>query len=283
MPQPATQNRRISASQAFMLYHQWKCARATSVSPWPSDFSIYDMNPSGVRRDSSPQCGQNAALKRAAVAANGLASRAAVMRIGDCMRTCLAAAALLLASLSSVSAAGYAVRGVPDPGAPEITVEVWYPTAKRPRLVIVNPYTETRVEDARQAPGRHKLIVLSVGSIGWPDQFHDLGEALADAGFVVAGVSHPSDSSVDSSSGGSFRNIVDRPRHIKRVLDDMLRHWRGLDRRRVGLFGFGLGGIDVLTLAGAEPDAARLVRRCRDFPDSPECLYVRKQGGDLLM
>ena len=41
MTMPTTnQPRKISASQAFMLYHQWKCARAISVSPWPSDFSI---------------------------------------------------------------------------------------------------------------------------------------------------------------------------------------------------------------------------------------------------
>ena len=86
---------------------------------------------------------------------------------------------------------------------------------------------------------------------------HDTAAALADAGFVVAAISHPRDNFQDKSGQGHLSIYATRPADTKRLVDYMLGTWVGKaapDPSRVGLFGFSMGGYTGLVSVGAVPD-----------------------------
>ena len=79
---------------------------------------------------------------------------------------------------------------------------------------------------------------------------NDTAVALAQAGYVVAAVAHTGDNFADQSREVS---MVDRPRHISRVIDHMLTTWPGRDRidaTRIGVFGHSSGGFTALAVVG---------------------------------
>ena len=87
------------------------------------------------------------------------------------------------------------------------------------------------------------LVVMSHGNGGSFLGHHDTAIALADAGFVVAAVTHTGDNYKDQSRG---TDVMDRPRQMSRVIDHMLSSWDGrgtIDAARVGMFGFFVGRI----------------------------------------
>jgi predicted dienelactone hydrolase len=74
------------------------------------------------------------------------------------------------------------------------------------------------------------------------------------------------------------RRMVDRPRHIARVLDYMLADWSGhgrLDPARIGIYGFSYGGFTALVAIGGTPDLRLLIQHCRQTPNE----WVCKTGG----
>ena len=192
---------------------------------------------------------------------------------------------LVLATAPCSSAAGFRQATAPDGGGPPLMIAIWYPSRAAVSPMKIGPYTQMAARDAPVAGGRHPLIVLSHGSGGSPFNHYDLAIRLADAGFVVAAPAHTGDNYADSSAAGFVRDLVDRPRHIVRTLDYMTTAWSSgaaVDPRRIGGFGFSLGGLTMLTLAGGAPELSRLAARCRAFPASVECAFVAAQRGDQL-
>jgi predicted dienelactone hydrolase len=105
------------------------------------------------------------------------------------------------------------------------------------------------------------LIVISHGHTGSFLGHRDTAQVLADAGFVVAAISHPGDNAQDSSRSNDLSVFVERPDDIKRLVDHLLGPWNhasAIDPNRIGLFGFSRGGYTGLVVVGAEPrfDAA---------------------------
>ena len=83
---------------------------------------------------------------------------------------------------------------------------------------------------------------------------YDTALALAEAGFVVASVTHSGDNYRDQSA---FTRVENRPRHIKALVDYMLASWLHhdvLDPSRIGMFGFSAGGFTALVAIGGVPD-----------------------------
>jgi len=112
------------------------------------------------------------------------------------------------------------------------------------------------------------LIVFSHGANGWFGGHHDTASALADAGFVVATVTHP-DKSPNWQS--------ERPAAIKRLVDYMLGTWPDRDRldgERIGFFGFSRGGYTGLVLLGAAPDFGRMTAHCQRLPADVLCQFA---------
>ncbi len=105
------------------------------------------------------------------------------------------------------------------------------------------------------------MIVISHGRTGSFLGHRDTAQVLADAGFVVAAISHPGDNAQDGSRSNDLSAFVERPADVKRLVDYLLGSWSQasvIDPTRIGLFGFSRGGYTGLVVVGAEPrfDAA---------------------------
>jgi len=119
-------------------------------------------------------------------------------------------------------------------------------------------------------PGsRLPLIVISHGRTGSFVVHHDVAEVLADAGFIVAALNHPGDTASDQSGSGQLAIFVERPDHVRRLIDFMLGASAlapHIDGDRIGFFGFSRGGYTGLVLIGARPDWANATGFCRQSP-----------------
>lgn len=189
------------------------------------------------------------------------------------MRHCIAATTALLVLLSTAPALAQSVMQriqFAGPSGQTISAAVWTPEA---------PSTEPRA-----------LIVMSHGNGGAFGGHQDTAEALAEAGFVVAALTHPGDNYLDMSRS---LQLTDRPRHVSALISYMTDQWRGaagIDAARIGAFGFSAGGFTVITLAGGESDAGAILDHCAGHPEffvctlfTPQTLVVsewRPQGSD---
>src|SRR5450755_2058886 len=54
-----------------------------------------------------------------------------------------------------------------------------------------------------------------------------------------------------------------------------------LNVRRVGIFGFSLGGFTSLVLIGGTPELARMAQLCAANPAAPESAFIKNAHGDL--
>lgn len=137
---------------------------------------------------------------------------------------------------------------IDDPGHPPIPVAIWSP------------------------PGGTALplIVLSHGTGGGAISHVDTAQSLALAGFVVAAPMHPGDNFQDDSAVGRPQWLVDRARHVSRVIDYMFAQWAGRARLlpdRVGIFGFSAGGTTALISIGGVPNLAGVPAYCGRHPE----------------
>jgi predicted dienelactone hydrolase len=160
-------------------------------------------------------------------------------------------------------AAGFRFIEVPaDADSPALKGAMWYPCAEPPGEIDFGPTGPPGV-GAKDCPLSGDKLPLVVVSHGWGGSFanhHDLAETLADAGFVVAAVTHPRDRAPDGTLAGGLRWLStarERPTDSKRLIDFMLDRSPAasrIDPKRIGFFGFSLGGYTGLVLLGAEPD-----------------------------
>lgn len=133
---------------------------------------------------------------------------------------------------------------------------------------------------ATNADSRLPLVVMSHGGGGSFDGHEDTAEALAQAGFVVAAVSHAGDTVGDESR---VLELWRRPRQLHRLVDYMLREWRGhqrIDPARIGAFGFSNGGFTVLVAAGGVPRLSAIAPYCESHPAHDLCRALQQAGVD---
>lgn len=191
---------------------------------------------------------------------------------------------LALATASAILSLALAVNaGARPPAAgyehlvtPEGTeIGVWYPASGTPTRQRLGLYQQDVVAGGKIDQGRHPLIVISHGTGGDFAGHVDTAEALAQAGFIVAALTHPGDNWRDNSRA---TQIEDRPRALGALISFMTGAWRGhdaIDARRIGAFGFSSGGFTVLAAAGGKPDLARIASHCSAHPSVFDCELVR--------
>ena len=175
------------------------------------------------------------------------------------MRLIAATAALLALTFAAPALAQSVMQRIQfaDPAGKTISAAVWTPET---------PSTEPRA-----------LVVMSHGNGGAFGGHQDTAEALAEAGFVVAALTHPGDNYLDMSRS---LQLTDRPPHVSALITYMTDQWRGaagVDKTRIGAFGFSVGGFTVLTLA-VSPMPERFsttARRMRRFSSAP-CSHRRR-------
>jgi predicted dienelactone hydrolase len=182
----------------------------------------------------------------------------------------IAVCVALFTSIFSSTAHAYTEDrvSVPDGNGESIPLHVWLPDSA------------ARSAIAHRLP----LVIMSHGAGGSGEDFEDSARALANAGFVVASITHPGDNYRDKSHVQSGTNLSSRPRHVSRAIDYMLTGWPAhaqIDPARIGLFGFSAGGFTALVIAGAKPDLSRFAEHCRNKPDSWDCSYLRQTGAPI--
>lgn len=101
---------------------------------------------------------------------------------------------------------------------------------------------------------------------------------MADAGYVVAAVTHTGDNYADQSRSLA---VMDRPRQISRVIDHMLSAWdyrSSIDPNRIGMYGFSAGAFTTLVSIGGMPDFSAIGPICRDHPADFACQLIGKSS-----
>jgi predicted dienelactone hydrolase len=196
-------------------------------------------------------------------------------------RLTLFALALLASWAVSVHAAGFQV--VTIDGAPDrsMQVAIWYPSAALPAATSMGLASQNVAVDGEIKGTSLPLIIVSHGTGGSAYSHLDTALALANAGFVVAAVTHPGDNYADQSKSVS---VLDRPKHVTRAIDYMLANWKGHDRidaNRVGVFGYSAGGFTVLVSAGGKPDFTMVGPHCAGHPGDFACRLLSKQNGSV--
>src|SRR5215475_8798708 len=152
-------------------------------------------------------------------------------------------------------AAGLRFIEVPaDVDGPALNGAMWYPCSEPSDKIDLGPYTLSVAKDCPLSGDRLPLVVISHGRVGSFVNLYDLAETLANAGFIVAAINHPGDTTVDRSRSDNLSAFVERPADIKRLLSEMLSAAPAapkIDPERIGFFGFSRGGYTGLVLIGA--------------------------------
>ena len=172
---------------------------------------------------------------------------------------------------------GFSRIVIGDPMGGEMLVSLWYPTRKSSGEIEIGPFTFQATRDAEPTEGRHGLVVLSHGSAGSDLGHRNLGIALAQAGLIAAAPLLPRDNYRDSSGEGRRIVMEGRPRQLTAVVDALLSlpNWGGrIDPRRIGAFGFSLGGYAVLAVLGARPEMSNIVSHCQASSADPFCVNL---------
>lgn len=172
----------------------------------------------------------------------------------------------LVLSTTAANAAGIQALTVPpDSASPVLAGAVWYPCAMTPTAMKLGPFLVSAAKDCPIAGKKLPLVVISHGRTGSFLGHRDTAQALADAGFVVAAISHPGDNAQDGSRTNELSVFVDRPADIKRLVDYMLGSWSNasaIDADRIGMFGFSRGGYTGLVALGANPRFGPRIGMC---------------------
>jgi predicted dienelactone hydrolase len=170
-------------------------------------------------------------------------------------------------------AAGFRMIEIPAAGdEPAIIGAIWYPCTEPAGKVDLGPLTIAGVKDCPLRGERLPLVVISHGSLGAYFDHHDTAAALADAGFVVAAISHRGDNIPTMADAADPSVMFERPRAITRLIDFMVSASPAashIDPKRIGFFGFSAGAFTGLELAGADPYWALLL--CRFSPVMRSC------------
>jgi predicted dienelactone hydrolase len=182
-------------------------------------------------------------------------------------------------SVDAALAAGIQALNVPaQSSSPPLPGAVWYPCATAPSPTLVGAFVLSVTKDCPIEGTKLPLIVVSHGRTGSFMGHRDTAQALADAGFVVAAISHPGDNAQDSSRTDELSVFVERPADIQRLVDYLLGSWNHasvIDPNRIGVFGFSRGGYTGLVIAGADPYFRRDLRMCAG-KSSPLCEEVHR-------
>ncbi len=180
---------------------------------------------------------------------------------------------LALLAAPDARAAGFRTFEIPaEGGKPAISGAMWYPCAEPSGKIELKGITIDGAKDCPIKGSRLPLVVFSHGNLGAFYDHYDTAQALADAGFVVAAITHRGDNLPTLADAADPSVMFERPHAITRLIDFMLTESPAalvIDADRIGFFGFSAGASTGLMLAGAVPDWSAML--CRFSPSPLAC------------
>lgn len=179
---------------------------------------------------------------------------------------------------ASIQAVGFQRLSIAGSNGTTMAAAVWYPSQDATAMVSMGPISQEVAVAGAITGTSLPLVVISHGTGGSFLGHHDTAIALAQAGFVVAAVSHPGDNYADQREAIA---IMNRPRHIIQLIDHMLTAWPSharIDASRVGIFGFSAGGFTALVNIGGKPDLAAVAPHCVEHPKEFVCVLRAKHA-----
>ncbi|WP_105383945.1 alpha/beta hydrolase family protein [Neorhizobium alkalisoli] len=202
------------------------------------------------------------------------------------MRLTFAFIALLYASVPAFAGNPAGVQNVsiasPARGA-ALDVTVFYPSKGDGEPIVIG---QNRVFEGMSASknatiekGRFPLVLLSHGSGSRVEGMAWIATKLAEAGFIVAGPNHPGTTSGDSTPAATPK-IWERAQDLSTIITALTNdpRWQpSIDKDRIGVLGFSLGGSTAMELAGARADLDAYIRYCEDYAMMMDCRWF--QGG----
>lgn len=200
------------------------------------------------------------------------------------LRSCLLVGSLLLSLSQSLPSTA---AGLPStsPKTVQAATTDWDPDL----IFMIDGGVDGQIEagvwlPAPQADGRAApLVVLSHGNGGNLRGHGDTARALADAGFIVAALTHPGDNSRD---GSRSTQLTARARHLSRLIDHMSSpafadtSAISVDGDRVGAFGFSAGGFTVTSAVGGVSDLTAIRNHCAAQANDFACRLLAFQPID---
>ncbi|MGF1603557.1 MAG: alpha/beta hydrolase family protein [Thermosynechococcaceae cyanobacterium] len=157
----------------------------------------------------------------------------------------------------------------PDPISVQYKTENFVTRQPIERQVIADLYLPARLQP------KTPVLVMSPGWGSHYKEYDALARSFTAHQFVVVIVNHPGSNEAQKQAvcHGKATALVDanefiyRSVDVKQVLNQLetlnRKHYRGrLNLKQVGIYGYSLGGITALTLAGAQFDFAQLHRDC---------------------
>jgi len=141
----------------------------------------------------------------------------------------------------------------------ELVTKVWYPSPQKEGPHAMAIFDSGAVENApfpEVGEQRLPVVFLSHGSGGYAETLSWLAAPLASNGFLVLAPNHPGDSYGDVRPAGTFRKW-DRAKDISFIIDHIDKNpdlVKLVDRQRIGVAGFSMGGYAALALAGVPFD-----------------------------
>ena len=187
------------------------------------------------------------------------------------MKTAITALAVLMLSATAAGAVGFQKVAVPDSDGKPRDVGVWYPSDAAVSPQALGPYRQTVALDGPVVGRGLPLVVILHGVQGSFANHYTTALALAEAGFVVTAITQ-----------GDDMPLTERSRHVGRVLDYMLAAWPQHDRldpKRIGAYGFSVGGFATLVTIGGVPDFSRIPAYCAQYPDRV-CAILKERNTD---
>lgn len=184
----------------------------------------------------------------------------------------------MLLVTTCVHAAGFQRTFAADPNGKPLEIGIWYPSnAATTSLSIGSTTMAVALNGPVQGRGL-PLVVVSHGTGSSLLGHYDTAIALADAGYIVAAITHTGDNYADQSRSVF---IMDRPVQISRAIDYMLSSWGGsatIDAARIGMFGFSAGGFTTLATIGGLAELSKVIPMCREHPADFACQMIAKSG-----
>lgn len=137
-------------------------------------------------------------------------------------------------------------------------VPTWllYPAREPERVERFGSYSLGVATGAPIEGERFPLVVISHGTGSTPWVMRDLAAYLVRHGFVVALFAHPGNTRRDDGLSGKPENLVNRPRHVRVVIDAAFADssiGSRLTTAGVAVIGHSLGGYTALAAAGGKP------------------------------